>query len=175
MRSVEACELPEKSLLSGYRDDGAYTDCYATEINVAVSLRQFVAAFYTTRLFKFERLILKWAVSKSSTDDEAHVLAEGKSEAFAAWDVETRQNDQIVLSDYQGRTRSWLMCATFSGGDGIGTRLFFGSAFVPVRKTGPGVRRMGAPFFALVPFHRLYSRALLLSAKRRLSRQMAEK
>ena len=173
MASIEFCDLPEASLLSRYRDDGAYTDCYVTEIDRAVSLSQFVEAFYTTRLFKLERTILKWAVSKPSTDEGARLLAEAENDRFAAWDVEARQDDQIMLCDYRGRTRSWLMCESVSGTGRAGTRLFFGSAFVPIRKKGPDIKRLGVLFYTLVPFHRLYSRVLLSSAVSRLSRSAA--
>lgn len=173
MRSIQVCDLTETSLLARYRDDGAYTDCYVTDVDTAVSLSQFVEAFYTTRLFKLERTILKWAVSKPSTDKEVYALAMTETDRFAAWVVEARRDDQIVLCDYRGRTRSWLMCKSLSDTGRAGTRLFFGSAFVPIRKTGPDIRRLGVPFYALVPFHRLYSRALLLSAISLLSRAPA--
>lgn len=173
MQAIQVCDLPEVSLLSRYRDSGAYTDCYVTEIDRAVFLSQFVEAFYTTRLFKLEGLILKWAVSKPSTDEDAQALAKAETDRFAAWDVEARQDDQILLRDYRGRTRSWLMCESVSGTGQAGTRLFFGSAFVPTRQTGSDIRRLGIPFYALLPLHRLYSRALLSSAVSRLSRPSA--
>ena len=169
MFSVEICELPANSLLSGYRKDGAYTDCYVTDIEKAVTQNEYIEAFYTTSLFKMERSILKWAVSKPSTDDEAQALAEAKIEAFAAWEVEARQNDQILLSDYRGRTRSWLMSERSKIGIEVTTRLYFGSAVVPLPDKGTGERRMGLVFSALLPLHELYSKALLSSAKSRLS------
>jgi hypothetical protein len=36
-----------------------------------VTLAEYVNAFYTTRVFRLERIILKWAVSRPSTDAQA--------------------------------------------------------------------------------------------------------
>lgn len=169
MFSVVRCDLPENSLLSEYRDRGAYTDCYATEVDREVSQIDYIQAFYTTVPFRVERTILKWAVSKPSTDEEASLLAKGDVEAFAAWDVEARRNDQILLSDYRGRTRSWLMSEPLSSNAKDSTRLYFGSAVVPVRAKNTDELRMGKTFSILLEFHKLYSKLLLSSAKRRLS------
>ena len=109
MLSVERCDLPKNSLLSEYRNNGVYTDCYAMDIDRKISQIEYIRAFYTTVPFKVERTILKWAVSKPSTDEDACLLAEAKVQTFAAWDVEARRDDQILLTDYRGRTRSWLM------------------------------------------------------------------
>lgn len=168
---MTACHLPEDSLLSTYRTQGAYTDCYVTDIETTVTQPEYIEAFYTTFLFRMERTILKWALSKPSTDEEAHALAESAVNAFAAWTVEARTDDQLLMSDYRGRTRSWLMSSPRTGGSKSGTRLYFGSAVVPIRSKQSGQRKMGGLFSALLPFHRLYSRALLLSAKNRLSRR----
>ncbi len=72
-------------------------------------------AFYTTWIFKLERAILKWAVSRASTDLDAKRLAEGEIDRFSAWSVEDRNDNQLLMSDFQGRTRSWLM--TLPAGD----------------------------------------------------------
>ncbi len=166
MSAVSRCELPEQALLSRYRESGAYTDCYCVEVDRAISLADYVRAFYTTLPFKTERLILKWAISKPSTDEEADLLAAGKADRFAAWYVEARDENQVLLSDFRGRTRSWLMTEAAEGT----TRLYFGSAVVP--ESGPQKQeaRMGKRFSLLLGFHRLYSRVLLASAKRRVLR-----
>ena len=171
MLSVQKCDLPENSLLSVYRADGAYTDCYVTEIGRKISQIEYVRAFYTTNLFKAERTILKWAVSKPSTDEEACLLAEGRVQTFAAWDVETRRDDQVLLSDYRGRTRSWLMSEHVNNEDEDSTKLYFGSAVVSIRIRKTEELRMGKSFGVLLQFHKLYSQALLSSAKSRLSRK----
>ncbi|MET0717123.1 MAG: hypothetical protein ABWY34_01830 [Pseudoxanthomonas sp.] len=163
MSTIHPCPLPEGSLLSRYRLHGAYTDCYSTEVASRLRLAEFVAAFYTTRLFKVERQILRWTVSRPSTDADAARLAQGEVDAFAAWSVEDRSGDQLLLCDLHGRTRSWLMVAPSESGNG--TRLYFGSAVVPARKeTAPEHADIGAGFRLLLGFHKLYSKALLKAA-----------
>lgn len=162
MQSVQTCELPDDSLLHRYLTGGAYTDCYAIDLPGRVSFEHYVDAFYTTRLFKLERVLLSWLVARPSTDIEAGELACGKISSFAAWEVEERSANQLLLSDFQGHTRSWLMCAPAS--DGRHTRLFFGSAVVPMVDKQTGEMRMGKAFYALKGFHKLYSRALLRAA-----------
>jgi len=160
---IRVCTLPDDALLARLREDGAYTDCYCTDVPDSSSLAAFIAAFYTTDVFKLERWILGWAVTRPSTDAQAMQLAEGTADTFAAWSVEGRDDRQILMCDFQGRTRSWLMVKPIDGG----TRLYFGSAVVPVR-SGSGQRRMGAAFSVLLGFHRMYSRILLRAARARL-------
>jgi hypothetical protein len=156
------CELPHSSLLRRYLAEGAYTDCYVTDLPGRVSFEHYVEAFYTTWLFKLERVLLSWFVRRPSTDIEAGELACGKISSFAAWDVEERAADQLLLSDFQGRTRSWLMCAPAV--NDRRTRLFFGSAVVPMVDKQTGEKRIGTAFYALQGFHKLYAQALLRAA-----------
>lgn len=169
MSRVQSCPLPEASLLEPYRARGAYADCYCTEVDGAVSQAAFVEAFYTTALFKVERRLLAWFAARPSSDRQARQLAEGGATSFAAWRVEARTADQLLLADITGRTRSWLMVMA-PGGTGAGqrTRLCFGSAVVPRRGAGPGRRRMGWSFHALLGFHKLYSKLLLEAARSRV-------
>jgi len=157
--------LPPHALLARYAADGGYTDCYVTELPGSYSHAEYVAAFYTTWLFKLERAILKWLVSKPSTDVEVEQLAQGARAHFAAWKVEAAAPNQILLCDFLGNTRSWLMVEPRH--DGGATRLYFGSAIVP--RTTPNGRRMKRRFRALLGFHRHYSRALLSAARTRLT------
>jgi hypothetical protein len=62
------------------------------------------------------------------------------------------------------RTKSWLAVA----GGGVGTQLWFGSVIVP--KTGAGRPAPGPFVTALIGPHRVYSRALLAAAARRLAK-----
>ena len=168
MTSIQACELPDDALLRRYLSGGAYADCYVTEVAREISHAEYVEAFYTTAVFKLERLLLSWFVARPSTDAQAGELAEGKRTSFAAWSVEAREPDQVLLSDFQGRTRSWLMSAPASNNQT--TRLFFGSAVVPIVNRRTGEARMGSAFRALLGFHKLYSRVLLSAAVNRLVR-----
>ena len=165
---IRACPLPDHALLRRYVDAGAYTDCYVTEIARPVTQAQFIEAFYTTWLFKLERWILSWAVARPSTDAQANALAAGDIQAFAAWRVEGRTANQLLMCDYQGRTRSWLMSVSPSEGGDTFTHLYFGSAVVPVNDPRSGQKEMGLVFRLLLGFHKLYSRALLRAAASRL-------
>lgn len=161
MTIVHACELPAGALLARYRDDGgSYTDCYAARVIRPVVHTAFVEAFYTSWLFKLERRVLAWS-SLPSTDAQAAELAAGRREAFAAWRVESRSADQLLMCDLSGRTRSWLM----TGADGT---LYFGSAVVPAPDRPAGAPALAFPYRQLLGFHRLYSRALLRAAAARI-------
>lgn len=166
MTAVVACPLPADALLRRAADAGAYTDCYAVDMPQAVSHAEYVEAFYTTWVFKLERLILRLLVSRPSTDAEARQLARGERDEFAAWSVEACAPDQLLLADFVGRTKSWLMVAPCPGG----TRLYFGSAVVPVRNRKTGASSLGIVHSALLGFHKLYSRVLLRAARSRLLR-----
>lgn len=158
--------LPEQSLLRAYHANGDYTDCLTIDVAGDVSQQQFVMAFYTSRLFKVERFILKWLVAKPSTDREAGLLASGSINSFAAWTVEGRTPDQLLLCDYQGRTRSWLMVEPITIDADAGTRLFFGTGVISATDRRTGRKTMPLPFRLLLGFHRRYAKALLRSAVR---------
>jgi hypothetical protein len=166
--SIQPCALPDDALLLSYAREGAYADCYVTDIGRVVSHAEYVEAFYTTAVFKLERLLLAAFAARPSTDAQAAALARGQLDTFAAWNVEARATDQLLLRGFQGRTRSWLMSAPAT--HPLGTRLFFGSAVVPVVDRRSGQARMGAAFRALLGFHKLYSRVLLQAAVSRLER-----
>ena len=165
---VRPCALPEAALLRKYQDGRAYADCYVTEVGGPVSHSAFVEAFYTTALFKVERLILGWFAARPSSDIEARQLAEGSTGSFAAWRVEGRSADQLLLADFTGRTKSWLMVVPVGGPAEPRTRLYFGSAVVPRGNGRSGGREMGFAFHALLVFHKMYSRLLLQAARRLL-------
>jgi hypothetical protein len=170
--AIRPCELPADALLQRYRQPGAYTDCYVTEVAWPVSRSEYVEAFYTTGLFKVERQILRWLASRPSTDVQARQLASGSLVTFAAWVVEAQTTGQLLLRDYSGRTRSWLMVMPVEEDDQRqNTRLYFGSAVVPVAGSKTGQATLGFPFRSLLGFHKLYSRALLRAARSRLSEQ----
>lgn len=161
MGSIVAIAIPEHALLADFPRNGSFADCYCTDIAASVSHARFVEAFYTTWLFKAERLILSLLASAPSTDGDVAELAAGRRDTFAAWTVEARAPDQILLAAL--RTRSWLMVEKLD----VGTRLYFGSAVVPEARDD-GKRSLGPVFAALLGFHKLYSRALLRSARARL-------
>ena len=166
MKIVAHSDLPEASLLAPYRTARAYTDAFFVEVPQTVAFADFIAAFYTTWLFKLERLVLATLVARPSDDAGARALADGHRTRFAAWTVEARTADQIVMCDFMRKTRSWLRVEPLPHG---GTRLWFGSAIVPEHIFPDGRVRLGVGFDQLVPLHRLYSRALLRAAKARVT------
>ena len=166
MARVTRCELPPSALLQKYADGVNHTDCFRMQSPQVVTQAAFVEAFYTTWLFRLERWILAWAVSRPSTDAQARELAAGRAQAFAAWSVEARAENQLLMCDLHDRTRSWLMAEPREDG----TRLHFGSAVVAVEAPGESGRRLGFVYAALLGFHKLYSIALLRAAASRLRR-----
>ena len=148
--------LPEPALLATFARSGAYADCFVTAVPLEITHVQYVEAFYTSWLFRLERLILRWFMSKPSTDAEARALAQGERESFAAWNLESRIGNQLVMLDFMSYTCSWLMIESCPAR----TVLYFGS----------GVMRRTLGFRLLLPFHRLYARALLAAASARLAR-----
>lgn len=165
--TVWTCDLPADSFLRRYILDGSYTDCYVTEVPGLITLGQYVEAFYTTKLFKAERIILSLA-GHSSSDAEAAEVARGTSSCFAAWRVEERNEDQLLMCDVSGRTRSWFKIATISGDRSMQTYLHFGSGITPVQSARAGRMSIGPVFKALTGFHKLYSRALLAATRRKI-------
>jgi hypothetical protein len=168
MPTILSFPLPDAALLNTCLANGEYTDCFAVDVVGSISHEQFVVAFYTTFVFKLERAILKWAVAKPSTDAQAKQLAAGAIDEFAAWHVEQRCTDQLLMSDFQSRTRSWLMVAPITVGNVAGTRLYFGSAVVPVTNRKTGKAELGLVFRAMLGLHKIYSIILLRSAMVRL-------
>jgi hypothetical protein len=167
MPGVHRQPLPPGALHECYARDGAYTDCYVTSIDRAVSHEEFVAAFYTTWLFKLERWILSWLVKKPSTNSQALGIARGETREFAAWTEEARTSDQLLMCDFLGRTRSWFRVSCESPRR---TTLYFGSVVTSRVNPGTGERELGRGYRALLGFHKLYSRALLAAARARLLR-----
>lgn len=168
--AVHRSELPAQATLRRYLREGHHADCYVASLDREVAQAEYIEAFYTTPLFKLERAILAAVVRRPSTDAEARALARGERDAFAAWTVEERSDTQLLLSDFMGRTRSWLMAEADGRG---GTRLHFGSAVVPKLDRGSGRASLGTGFGLMLGFHKLYSRALLAAARNRLRRKLS--
>ncbi len=164
MDQVSDAPLPDGSLIAPFGEmEGHYTDAFRVRVAGDVDLAALIGAFYRTPLFRAERFVLRIAARAPSTDAELDALASGAAERFAAWSVEARRDDEILLSDQSGRTKSWLRIAP---AEGVGTELWFGSVVVPVMKRGK--LTLGPVFDALLKPHLIYSRALLGSAAFRL-------
>lgn len=159
MSVVVAAQLPPGALLERYRVEGGHVDCYIAEVPHTVDLAGLIAAFYNSKAFRFERWLLGALLGKHAGPGDVARLAAGETERFSAWTVEARRENQILLCDFQGQTRSWLMVCAVDGG----TRLHFGSAVVPAK-----TRANRLVFTALLGLHRWYSRALFRGAVRGL-------
>ena len=169
MAAVQPCEVPLNCLLRSYKDGAGYADCYVAEVPGSITQEAFVEAFYTSPLFKVERTILKYLASKPATDAEAKQLAEGKAAKFSAWRIERQSSSELLLADFTGRTRSWLMAAPVTdSAAATSTRLYFGSAVVERNSRSGQNPSMGWLFHGLLGFHRVYSRLLLAAASRRV-------
>ncbi len=178
MLSTSACPMPKSALLNRYGNVSAsedvqpFTDCYSVSIDREVALPEFVYAFYTTPVFNLERVILKHLAVRPSTDDEARQVSDGSIDAFAAWTVEERTEDQLLMRDFRGRTRSWFMVSPTGATGQPRTLLYFGSAVVPAKNRKTGKLEIGSGFRLLLGFHKLYSKILLYSARLRLARKL---
>lgn len=165
MTHVARTTVPPGSLLDGLRRRGRHADCFVVTLPARADLADYVYAFYTTRLFEAERLVLRWLARRPSTDAEALALAEDRVRAFAAWRVAARSHDEILLTDETGRTSSWLHVRPLDGGR---TRLYFGSAIVREARAANGEPRLARGFRMLLGLHHAYSRLLLAAAAARL-------
>ena len=158
---IEEVPPPPQSLIAPFAvAEGHYADAFVTSATQGVAFAEYVEAFYTTRLFKLERLVLS-LIGARSTDAEARELAKGLRERFAAWDVAGRGEDEILMRQRGGPTKSWL--ALREG------KLWFGSVVVPVERRGR--LTLGPVFHSLVGAHKVYSRLLLSAAVRKVQAQ----
>jgi hypothetical protein len=156
-----ACPVPQDALLQRYVGQGAsVTDCYVLSVPQPVDFDSFVSAFYTTALFRAERLILSITMRRRIPDSEIQEMLSGASSEFAVWRVEARADNQLLLCDLSGATRSWLSVKT---NEGHGVDLYFGSAVV-----AKGDKPLSALTRWIMPLHILYSKHLLETAGKKL-------
>lgn len=157
---IEEVSVPDGTLIAPYATrEGYYVDCFETPVSDAVSLHDFVQAFYTQPLFRAERLVLRFLARQPSTDAEVHALARGEATRFAVWQEKARTQTELLLAERSGCTLSWLMVGPDT--------LRFGSVVVPVQ-TASGKLTLGPVFHSLLKAHKVYSRALLSGAARRV-------
>ena len=166
---VEQQPVPDDALLRTYRGGnrpelwGRYGDCFTIEVDRAVTLTQWVFAFYTSPLFRIERFILRVLAKAPSNDLQAEDVASGRRETFAIWVVGARTKDQLLMCDRYGKTRTWFRSVPQASG---GTMLQFGSA-VAARTRPDGATGMSGGFKLLLEAHKIYSRALIGAAMKR--------
>ncbi|WP_299140456.1 hypothetical protein [uncultured Tateyamaria sp.] len=158
---VTETSVPTGTLIADYAArDGHYSDCFEVALDTPADLARYISAFYTQPLFRAERWVLRLLARAPSTDAEVAALADGTAQSFAVWEVAGRTQTEILLQAKDGRTLSWLQAEADS--------LRFGSVVVPVQTRG-GALTLGPVFQSLVGAHKVYSRALLAGAARRVT------
>ncbi|MCP5076193.1 MAG: hypothetical protein GY947_23225 [Rhodobacteraceae bacterium] len=155
---VRSCDLSYDSLLR-QATAGAYWDCYTCRVDIVASLEAFVLAFYSSRAFWPERALLS-AAGLVCRLEQAAEMVQGTADQYAAWTVEARNRDEMLMRDVRGVTRSYFSVRELERG----TELRFGSG------VGTGEKEMSRVMKLLQPFHRWYSRVLLTAARERLLR-----
>ncbi len=175
MFNIDRTPVPDWSLLRRYRAPenpeawDFYQDCFTAHVPRVVTLSEYIEAFYKGTAFRLERWILRFAVSKPSTDADVQALAAGHAQTFSAWNVLQRTESQILLEDFQGRTRSWLAVLP-SGSAQPETRLHFGSGIAAISNPQSQAPEISLGFRLLGGFHIRYSEVLLDAARRALAR-----
>lgn len=165
--------VPEDSLLKTHRGAvhperwGNYGDCFSVSVERAASLADFVFAFYTSPLFRIERLLLRVLAGARAGDGDAHALAQGSATTFSIWYTGERTATQLLMCDRYERTRSWFRVVPLGGGR---TLLQFGSAVAAAPGHAAKASTSRAVFRLLLGFHILYSQLLLSAAMRRVMR-----
>jgi hypothetical protein len=177
MLNISRIEVPDWSLLKTYRAPknpeawDYYQDCFTAKVDRSVALSEYIEAFYTGTAFRMERWILRFAVNKPSTDTDVRALAAGTATTFSAWRLLQRTDLQILLEDFQGRTRSWLAVLPAPQTiDGL-TVLHFGSGIAATQASASAAPVMPRGFRWLSSFHVRYSEVLLHAARRQLARR----
>ncbi|WP_420013654.1 hypothetical protein [Tateyamaria sp.] len=157
---IDERPVPAGTLIAPFAlAEGHHVDCFECAVSAPVSLPAFITAFYTQPLFRAERLVLRVLARAPSTDVDVAALAAGQADRFAVWQVAGRTGAELLMGDQSGRTLSWLQAE--------GGTLRFGSVVVPVRGRR-GKLTLGPVFLSLLGAHKVYSRALLSGAARRL-------
>lgn len=157
-------DVPAGSLIAPFAvAPDYYADAFSADARPGVDLQAFLAVFYRSLPIRAERQLLRLA-GHGSTDEDVTRLANDDADRFAMWSVETRREDEILLGDLSGRTKSWLKVEPIEDG----TRLWFGSILVPFKQKD-GSYGVGNFATALIGPHRFYSRVLLRAAAKRLA------
>lgn len=168
MSRITAPPLPDDSLLARHRGPECYRDAFRVEVPGDVSLAELITVFFGSGAFLPERTALR-LIGRGAGRAEIAELADGRAKRFAAWELEAREENELLMHDFLDKTCCWL--AVSPGGEapdlagglprpGAGrTYLWFGT----------GVRDFEGPIISrLREAHRWYARWLLAGAARRL-------
>lgn len=170
MFAITQGPIPDKALIETYaRIKGGHTDCYYVDVPRYVTLSEFIQTFFSSPVFRLERLLLNMSPTGRSTDQDIANLASGTGNTMAVWKVDAREENQLIMSAGNGPIRTWLKVDTDYPETGK-TRLFFGSALAPTRNKNGEQRKLSWVFKVSLGFHGFYSQLLLSLAARRLTR-----
>lgn len=170
MFSISQDPVPDDALLRTYQGGAhperwaRYGDCFSVSVDRPVLLAEFVAAFYTSAVFRIERLLLRTVATAPCSDAPAMAVANGSATDFAVWRVGERTPNQLLMCDTYERTRSWFGVVPLASGR---TLLRFGSALAAAPRGSAGTRPAGG-FRLLLSFHLVYSQVLLQAARIRV-------
>jgi hypothetical protein len=161
---------PEGAFIRQYTTTlGGYSDCYYIDIQQDVSLSDYILTFFSTPIFRMERLLLNLVPSGRSNEQCVLDLAAGTGNKMAGWKTENRDDNQLLLAVGDGPIRTWLMVQ--GSPSSKTTRLYFGSAALPTSMTKEGHPKLAIVFRLFAGLHIFYSRLLLWWAARDLARK----
>jgi len=103
-----------------------------------------------------------------STDAHLDALLDGSRQKFAAWSVEQRTDNELLMCDVASKTKSWFMVRQAGDSAAPRTRVHFGTAVVATPNRRTGELELGTVFRLFMPLHLLYGRSLLHAAVRDL-------
>lgn len=168
MIRVEERDSPKDSLLHQYTEKpGCHADAFMAEINFTPSLKDYITAMFGSPVFRIERVLLAVAAATPTFKKDLTAFALAEKDSFALWKTMERSDQELLMEVEKGRVRTWLMVEPTEGET---SKLWFGSAIVPKTTPSREVGDIGFTFKALMGFHKLYSRILLLAAIRGLKR-----
>ena len=173
--SLSSGSEPEGAFISQYSTThGGYSDCYYVDIQKDVALSDYILAFFSTPIFRMERLILNLVPSGRSNEQCVLDIASGTGDKMAGWKTEKRDENQLLLAVGDGPIRTWLMVQGKQSSETTPTkttRLYFGSAVLPTSMTKDGRPKLAIVFKLFSGLHIFYSRLLLWWAARDLRRK----
>ena len=168
MTRIAALPPPETSLLAQRRGEDWYRDAFRACVPGHVTLGTFVTEFFAGPAFLPERMALH-LIGRGAGAAEIAALAEGTATRFAAWEMEAREADQLLMHDFLDRTCCWLAVSHEGDASDLGAPHNAGEREQRFLWFGTGLRNPGGPFARwLKQPHRAYARWLLAGAARRL-------
>lgn len=141
---------PEKLL---NETDNAYLDAFVLPTKHDVKdVKQYARAFYTSRIFKFERFIIKHLIGAEMTDEQINSSEFNVGDEILIWKVVKRENNQVLLNWSYGSVTGSTWLKVENGKYKFGSGLSHSVGLLPTIA------------------HQIYSRLLLNSAVSKMKR-----